>query len=101
MKEDTLTGIQIRMAAPADAPSISAVLRETVAEYRASYTDEAFAAAAPASEQIQSRMNEGPIWVAVRETAINRVRMAVPSRRHLTKGVMICAETKSSLHTQV
>ncbi len=70
MKEDTLTGIQIRMAAPADAPSISAVLRETVAEYRASYTDEAFAAAAPASEQIQSRMNEGPIWVAVRETAI-------------------------------
>lgn len=57
---------QIRRAAPADAADIEAVLREAFAEYRASYTDEAFAATTPAREQIQSRMDEGPVWVAVR-----------------------------------
>lgn len=62
--------IQVRMAAPADASSIAAVLYESFAEYRLSYTEEAFAATTPATEQIQSRMNEGPVWVAVHDGAI-------------------------------
>jgi ribosomal protein S18 acetylase RimI-like enzyme len=78
MKEDALADIQIRMAAPADVPSIAAVLRESFAEYKASYTDEAFAATAAASEQIQSRMNEGPVWVAAREAAIIGTVSVVP-----------------------
>src|SRR5687767_11061450 len=57
--------IQIRTAAPADAASIAAVLHESFVEYKASYTDEAFAATTPAAGQIQSRMIEGPVWVAV------------------------------------
>ncbi len=79
MKEDALDDIQIRMAAPADSPSIAAVLRESFAEYKASYTDEAFAATTPASEQIQSRMNEGPIWAVVREAAIVGTVSVAPS----------------------
>lgn len=57
--------IRIRTAAPADAASIAAVLHESFVEYKASYTDEAFAATTPAAGQIQSRMTEGPVWVAV------------------------------------
>lgn len=63
-------GIHIRMAVPADAPFIAAVLHESFVEYKASYTDEAFAATTPASEQIESRMNEGPVWVALRDATI-------------------------------
>lgn len=57
--------IEIRMAVPSDAPSIAAVLLESFAEYRASYTDEAFAATTPTGEQIERRMDEGPVWVAL------------------------------------
>ena len=64
MTEDT-TDITIRYAEQADASSIASVLHESFIEYRELYTVAAFAATAPASEQIQSRMNEGPIWVAL------------------------------------
>ena len=69
MTEDKLD-IQIRIASPADAPSIASVLHKSFIEYRELYTDEAFAATAPTSEQIQSRMNEGPIWVALHNAFI-------------------------------
>jgi putative acetyltransferase len=70
--------IQIRTAAPADAPSIAALLHESFVEYRASYTERAFAATAPAAEQIQSRMTEGPHWVAVRDGAVVGTVSVVP-----------------------
>ncbi|MBV8858771.1 MAG: GNAT family N-acetyltransferase [Acidobacteria bacterium] len=62
---DEQPDIQIREAAPDDASAIEAVLREAFVEYRASYTAAAFAATTPAAEQIRSRMDEGPVWVAV------------------------------------
>jgi putative acetyltransferase len=62
--------IQIRIAEPADAPSIAAVLHRSFVEFKASYTAEAFAATTPDSEQILSRMNEGPIWIAIRNDEI-------------------------------
>ena len=62
--------IQISMAEPADAPSISAIMHESFIEYRASYTEKAFAATTPDYEQIISRMDEGPIWIAVRDSTI-------------------------------
>ncbi|HEX7315949.1 MAG TPA: GNAT family N-acetyltransferase [Pyrinomonadaceae bacterium] len=62
--------VQVRIATPSDAEAIASVLRESFAEHRASYTDEAFAATTPAAEQILSRMNEGPVWVAVLDEVI-------------------------------
>jgi ribosomal protein S18 acetylase RimI-like enzyme len=62
---DEKPDLQIRIATPADASAIEAVLREAFVEYRASYTAEAFAATTPSGEQIRSRMEEGPVWVAV------------------------------------
>ena len=75
---DESPDIQIRTAAPDDAEVIASVLRESFAEYRDSYTLEAFAATTPASEQILSRMGEGPLWVAVRGGVVVGTVSVVP-----------------------
>jgi ribosomal protein S18 acetylase RimI-like enzyme len=77
MAEDR-PGIQIRFARPDDAPSIAAVLRQSFMEYISSYTEEAFAATTPTSDQVVHRMNEGPVWVAVINNAIVGSVSAVP-----------------------
>jgi ribosomal protein S18 acetylase RimI-like enzyme len=61
---------QMRPAVPSDASSIAAVLRRSFSEYRSKYTLEAFRATTPGREQILERMNEGPIWVAIRKDEI-------------------------------
>jgi putative acetyltransferase len=68
--ERNLPGVHIRLAASADVSQIASVLYESFREYESSYTDEGFAATTPASEQIQSRIEEGPVWVAVHDGVI-------------------------------
>jgi GNAT superfamily N-acetyltransferase len=46
---------------------IASVLNEAFAEYRSLYTDEGFAATTPNSDQIERRMLEGPVWIALRD----------------------------------
>lgn len=70
--------LQVRRADPEDAASIAAVLYQSFVEYRSAYTDQGFAATTPTPEQIQSRFNEGPIWVAWREDAIIGTVSVVP-----------------------
>ena len=70
--------IQIRRAEPADALAIAALLREAFVEYEAAYTAEGFAATTPEGEQIQSRMEEGPVWVAVRDEVLVGTVSVVP-----------------------
>jgi len=62
--------IQIRLAEGSDASSIAAVLHASFVEYESAYTPEAFAATTPTSERIQSRLSEGPVWVAALDGAI-------------------------------
>ena len=62
--------INIRTATPGEAEAIAAVLHESFAEYERLYTPEAFAATAPSSDRILSRMSEGPAWVAVRDDGL-------------------------------
>lgn len=66
------------MAVPSDAPTISSVLHESFIEYKSSYTEEGFAATTPTSEQIQNRMKEGPLWVALIDKTIVGTVSAVP-----------------------
>lgn len=74
MRPDTL---QIRSAVSDDAPSISSVLYDSFVEYKSSYTPEGFAVTTPTSDQIQSRMSEGPVWVVIRDQAIVGTASAV------------------------
>src|SRR5947199_276034 len=75
--------IQVRAATPSDAASIASVLYHSFVEHKAAYTDEAFAATTPTADQIESRMSEGPVWVALREGAIVGTVSAVPKGQAL------------------
>lgn len=59
--------IEIRLATPEDTDSIAGVLREAFSVYRDHYTPEAFAVVTPAVDEIASRFEEGPQWVAAIE----------------------------------
>ena len=59
--------LEIRLATVDDAPAIAAVLYSAFAEYEPLYTSGGFVATTPGPEQIEERMREGPVWVAVQE----------------------------------
>ena len=63
------SAVQIRLATPADLPSLASLLYDSFAEYKTFYTDEGFAATTPSSDQLRQRMNEGPVWLATRDEA--------------------------------
>ena len=59
----------IRLAVLDDAGAISRVLRRAFAAYRPLYTTRAFEATAITPAQVRARMQEGPVWIAVRGDA--------------------------------
>jgi putative acetyltransferase len=63
--ERTSSVLEIRSANVADSEAIAALLRESFAEFEPLYTPEGLAATTPPSQQIRTRFEEGPVWVAV------------------------------------
>gem|GEM_PF-183439 len=61
---------QIRIAVPDEASSIASLLARSFAEYESSYTADAFAATISTADRIRSRIEEGPVWVALRNNAL-------------------------------
>jgi putative acetyltransferase len=82
MKQES-SGVQIRRAKVDDARSIAAVLSESFAEYKGSYTPEAFAATTPTPFQVQNRVEGGPVWVALSYGRIIGTVSAVPEGKTL------------------
>ncbi len=76
-------GIEIRLATPKDAPQIASLLYKSFLEYRASYTDEGFAATTPASDEIRNRLDEGPIWIALHDRHVVGTVSVVPRPEEL------------------
>ena len=68
----------IRLAHVADLSEIASVMHESFAEYRSLYTEGAFLATTPNSDQLAMRMNEGPVWVAEHDGAIVGTVSVVP-----------------------
>jgi uncharacterized protein len=62
--------IAVRMAMPDDAALVASVLENAFVEYRSSYTDGGFAATVLTKDKVETRMNEGPMWVALYNEAI-------------------------------
>ena len=85
MKRDNFS-IQIRIAGADDAVSIASVLSESFAEYKTSYTPEGFAATTPSADEIQNRVNEGPVWVALSGDVIIGTVSVVAQGEALTSG---------------
>ena len=63
------TDFAIRRAVPQDAAAIAHVLRQAFAEFKALYTLGGFAATVLDKTQIQARMSEGPVWLALLSSA--------------------------------
>lgn len=62
--------VQIRPATREDAQDIARVLHESFVEYEPLYTPGGFEATTPGSERIMDRMGEGPVWVALLDSAV-------------------------------
>jgi GNAT superfamily N-acetyltransferase len=70
MGQERQPDTHIRMAVPDDASQIASALYRSFVEYESAYTAEAFAATISTPLQIQERMNEGPVWVALHDETI-------------------------------
>jgi len=71
-------GFLIRKAHIEESATLASILRQAFLEYEPLYTPAAFAATTPASDQIQQRWDEGPVWVAVRNLDLLGTVAAVP-----------------------
>jgi ribosomal protein S18 acetylase RimI-like enzyme len=78
MKSKPSSNVLIRNAVMDEAESIASVLYQAFAEFEPLYTTAAFAATTPASDQIQKRWSEGPVWVAAEGSQIVGTVSAVP-----------------------
>ena len=62
--------MEIRRAVADDSTHIASVLYDSFMEFKSLYSPEAFVATTPAAGEIRSRLNEGPVWVAVQSESI-------------------------------
>lgn len=72
--------MKIRLATFADISGIADVIPQAFLEYKSSYTDEAFAATCPSSAEVERRLLEGPLWVAVEDETVVGTVSGVPHR---------------------
>jgi GNAT superfamily N-acetyltransferase len=83
-------GIYIRRATANDAVSIASVMHTSFVEYEFVYTTEAFAATTPTPVQVQHRMSEGPMWVALQDdTVVGTVSVVPKSAALYIRGMAI------------
>ncbi len=89
--------IEIHRASPGDAPAIAAVLRESFVEFKALYTDGGFAVTTPDAEQVLTRMQEGPVWLALREgVALGTVAAIVKGESVYLRGMAVLPSARGS-----
>lgn len=62
--------LEIRVAQLTDAPAIASLLAAAFSEYLPLYTPEGYAATTIAPEDIVRRLEEGPIWVSIKDGLI-------------------------------
>src|SRR5829696_8705194 len=63
-KKALVRDVLVRHASPDDVTAISELLRESFAEFANDYTAQAFEIVTPPADEIATRFEEGPIWVA-------------------------------------
>jgi putative acetyltransferase len=75
--------MSIRPATEDDLFALASLMYESFLEYKSSYTDEAFAATTPTTDQLASRMSEGPIWIGLQGGVIVGTVSLVPRGEEL------------------
>jgi putative acetyltransferase len=80
----------LREATPADANAISSLLRVAFQEFESQYTPEAFIASVPPDAHVLARLEEGPLWVAERQSSlIGTVAAACARDSVLVRGMAV------------
>ncbi len=59
--------VVVRLAKPDDSNAMAEVLRKAFGTYEHEYTPEAFAIVTPDADEIRTRFEEGPQWVALKD----------------------------------
>ena len=70
--------MEIRLATRSDASAITEVIFQSFLEYKSSYTEEAFSATCPPSTEVEHRLVEGPVWIAVEDDTLVGTVSGVP-----------------------
>jgi GNAT superfamily N-acetyltransferase len=100
--------ITIRRAVPEEAGPIAQVLYRAFVEYESLYTPQGFAATVLDRQKVLVRMQEGPVWIALREAnllgtvaAVHQAESVwirgmavVPQARRLQVGAMLLDEAE-------
>ncbi len=89
--------IEVRRAVSEDAPAIATVLHESFVEFRALYTQGGFSATTPSSGQILVRMQEGPVWIALRDgTMLGTVAAVAKGDSIYIRGMAVLPSARGS-----
>ena len=81
---------EIRRAAPEDVLTIANLLRESFAAFEPLYTANGFNATTPTAQKVLERMQEGPVWVALRNgQALGTVAVVVKGKSGYIRGMAV------------
>lgn len=82
--------VEIRLAGPADVAGVATLLYKSFLEYEALYTQEAFSVTVSTPEQIQARLIEGPVWVALEnETVVGTVSAVLKDQELYIRSIAV------------
>jgi ribosomal protein S18 acetylase RimI-like enzyme len=89
------SGVTVRRATEDDAPAIASVLRDAFAPYRPHYTADAFAATVPPADAIRRRLEEGPVWVALRgDVVVGTVAAVLKDGGAYVRGMAVARQAR-------
>ena len=92
-----MSTVIIRKATTEDAAAISKVLLDAFLEFKKFYTDKAFAATTVSETEVLKRMEEGNVWVALKEEQIIGTAAVVRKESDLyIRGMAVVPEARGS-----
>ena len=91
------SGLEIRLARPDESTCIAQLIYEAFAPFRSNYTSGAFEYTTPKADQITTRFEEGPIWIARQsEEAVGTVSGMPDGERFYIRSMAIAPSAQRS-----
>ncbi|MGB8583183.1 MAG: GNAT family N-acetyltransferase [Candidatus Sulfotelmatobacter sp.] len=88
---------EIRRAAPEDAPAIANLLLESFTAFEPLYTEGGFNATTPTAQKVLERLQEGPVWVALRDgQVLGTVAIVVKGKSAYIRGMAVLPSARGT-----
>ena len=92
-----MNDIHIQIATASDAENISKVLFDSFIQFKSFYTDKAFAATTISAAEVIKRMEEGNVWIALKDNVIIGTVAVVKKEEGLyIRGMAVLPEARGS-----